>query len=193
MAGKFIVLEGIDGSGKSTQAHRLCVWLNSAGFSSLHTREPDIFRDVLLNSDLSSQTELLIFLADRSEHSRRVIIPSLEAGINVICERWNASTLAYQNSPIAQNLISQLNFPVPDIEIYLDISPALALQRMQKRGLTPDIYEKRGISFLEEVRTRYLQISRQQKMLHVNCTDRTEDEIFSRILAETEHILCPSV
>ena len=96
--GLFIVFEGVDGCGKSTQAAKFAEWLeNIIGKKVIRTAEPFMLRELILGKkDLSVLSELLLFLADRAEHVNKVIKPALEAGDNVICERYNASTLAYQ-------------------------------------------------------------------------------------------------
>ena len=193
MRGKFIVLEGIDGSGKSTQAKKLSSWLETrTNMPTISTYEPNIFRELLLNHTLNELTEVLIFLADRSEHSSRIILPSLEAGKNVICERWNASTLAYQALPIVPNLISLCKFPIPDAEIYLDISPEEAFARIRKRGKFTDKYEAQGLSYLTEVLSRYREIANSQGMTIINCDVKSEEEIFTEIAGKIEAIICQS-
>lgn len=193
MRGKFIVLEGIDGSGKSTQSKKLSKWLEKYTSSpALCTYEPNIYREQLILPELTPLTELLIYLADRSEHTARIIQPCLEAGTNIICERWNASTLAYQNIPQAQAVISLCKFPEPDAQIYLDITPEEALKRIAERNNTPDKYEKRGIKYLSEVSKRYREISRSEGMIEVNCEGKTEEEIHAEIVRELESKLWPS-
>jgi len=106
MAGKFITLEGIDGSGKSTQSQKISQWLESfTGLKTVRTFEPGGWPDgerlrefILSSKNFSSMSELLLFLADRAEHVSRLILPSLADGFNVVCERWNESTIAYQSS-----------------------------------------------------------------------------------------------
>ncbi len=193
MRGKFIVLEGIDGSGKSTQSKKLSKWLEA--FTRAHTLctyEPNVYREILFSSEISRLTELLIFLADRSEHTSRIILPSLETGTNIICERWNASTLAYQTIPEASALIALCKFPKPDIEIFLDISPSEALKRIGQRGQHPDKYEMRGIKYFSEVSQRYKKLAHSQGMLEVKCDGKTEDEIHAEIVRGLEKILCQS-
>ena len=193
MRGKFIVLEGIDGSGKSTQAKKLSSWLEAFTHTpTICTYEPNIFREILLNHSLDKFTELLIFLADRNEHASRIILPSLEAGHNVICERWNASTLAYQNTPTAESLIELCNFPRPDAEIYLDISPEEAVKRIRQRGKMADKFEAQGLPYLTEVLSRYREISQSQRMIRVKCEGLTEDETFTQIAQKLGEKLCQS-
>ena len=187
MKGKFIVLEGIDGSGKSTQSRKLSKWLEEFTHTPvICTYEPNIYREILLNSQMSPLTELLIYLADRSEHTSRLILPSLEAGTNVICERWNASTLAYQNYPQAGKIITMCNFPKPDAQIYLDVPPCEAVKRIEQRGKLADKYEAQGIKYLEEVSKRYRTISHAEGMLEIECSGKTEDEIHAGIIRKLE-------
>jgi len=193
MRGKFIVLEGIDGSGKSTQSKKLSKWLETFTHAqTLCTYEPNIYREILFSSHITCLTELLIFLADRSEHTARIILPSLEAGTNIICERWNASTLAYQNMPQAQGIITLCKFPKPDIQIYLDLNPIEAMKRIQQRAKLPDPYERRGIKYFSQVLERYRKLSQLEGMLEVKCDGKSENEIHSEIVKKLEIFLCQS-
>ncbi len=193
MRGKFIVLEGIDGSGKSTQSHKLSKWLETFTGTETHcTYEPNIYRELLISSEISCLTELLIYLADRSEHTSRIIMPYLETGVNIICERWNASTLAYQNIPQASQIISLCKFPKPDFQIFLHLSPLEALRRITLRKNLPDKYEIQGIKYFEDLTMRYEKIARAEEMLEIECDGKTEEEIHAQIVSELETKLCQS-
>ena len=127
----FITLEGIDGCGKSTQSERLAAWLTEqTGRETVRTYEPGGYRGgeslrkfILESWNFCAKSELLLFLADRAEHVNKVIAPALLAGHNVICERWNESTLAYQSGghKLSQaetlKLIEACDFPEPDMKI----------------------------------------------------------------------------
>lgn len=198
----FITVEGIDGSGKSTQSSRLAEWLEAVTCRhTVRTFEPGgwsgglTLREFILNSrGYSAMSELLLFLADRSEHVKRVILPSLRDGHNVICERYNASTLAYQSGGHemdtfqVRSIIAACNFPVPDAEILLDISPEIAYERLVSRGGKPDKFEEEGLQFMRTVSARYALIAADspERFIRVNCDGRTEDEVFAAITAGIE-------
>ena len=141
MSGIFITLEGIDGSGKSTQARLLLDWVRRQGRRARLTREPGgtavgaQLRAVVLSPDnhITPEAELFLYLADRSLHAAEVVQPALEAGEIVICERHTDSTLAYQGygRGLDLALLRQLNSIatgglVPDLTIILDIAPSQA-------------------------------------------------------------------
>ena len=143
--GFFIVFEGPDGSGKSTQSELLYKKLSTDGYSSVKTEEPggtlegEKMRDLLLNPDfnLCPKAELFLFLADRSEHVNRIIYPELNNGKIVICSRYIYSTLVYQGfgrKIIEMDFLKQINmFAVnniePDIVFYLDMIPEKCLSK----------------------------------------------------------------
>jgi len=165
--GHFIVFEGIDGSGKSTQAALLARALEARGASVLLTREPsDSAAGLRLKrlakegrKGISLDEEIALFQEDRREHCERSVNPALEAGKWVVCDRFWFSTLAYQGAlgadmgKIEQE--SRREFPAPDLVVYLEISPQAGLERIRKNregGLAP-AYEKKD--FLEKVVKNY--------------------------------------
>lgn len=174
--GKFIVFEGIDGSGKSTQSKILYNKLNSNGYSCILTEEPGgtplgkMIKKILLDHkiEFSSKAELFLFLADRAEHTTKIIIPALEQGNIVISSRYFFSTIVYQG--IARKIfeldfITQLNMfainnLMPDLVFYIDIEPEKAIKNMVERNKSTNLdrIETEGISFLKEVRNGYLTI-----------------------------------
>ena len=198
----FITIEGIDGSGKSTQAKKLAQWLEDfTGNITICTFEPGgwdggkSLRDFILGSKgYSALSELLLFLADRAEHVSRVILPALKAGHNVICERWNDSTLAYQSGghelkiSDAERLIAACNFPVPDIKIFLDTDPQTAYSRIRSR--TPDKFEAEGLKLMKKVSDFYR--SRADDYTVIDCTNLNEDEVFSAVTSKLEVLICQS-
>ena len=193
----FITLEGVDGCGKSTQAERLYHWLcvhSERGV--LKTFEPggwpggSVFRQYVLGSkNHSPLTELLLFLADRSEHVASVIAPMIEEGHHVVCERWNESTLAYQAGahklPVddVRKLIAACKFPEPDLKIFLDVPPELALSRITSRGKT-DKFEAEGISLMRKVASFYRGLADDGELVRIDCEQLSEDEVFAAIISE---------
>jgi dTMP kinase len=138
--GKLIVFEGIDGTGKSTQITLLARYLENLGYAVVTTREPtdghygrkirQLYSD---REQVSQQDELKLFLADRREHVEQLILPSLQQGKIVLCDRYYLSTAAYQGANGFNPLdILQLNdfAPTPDIALLFEVSIATSLRRI---------------------------------------------------------------
>ncbi|HEV8129581.1 MAG TPA: dTMP kinase, partial [Candidatus Eisenbacteria bacterium] len=184
MGGLLLTLEGIEGSGKSTQARALAAFLEEEGVPVFLTREPggvplaEAIRNLLLSPDsgpIQPLTELLLFLAARAEHVARAIRPALEAGQVVICDRFTDATLAYQGAyqgggrSIPDDLIRRLNFLatgglVPDRTYLLDVPVSLGLERADQRSgaAGKDRIERQGAEFFDAVRRRYLELAEQE-------------------------------
>jgi dTMP kinase len=169
----FIVLEGIDGSGKTTQAARLGEWISGllGREKVLVTKEPggwpggDAIRRLALGGSLSSAWgEFFLFMADRCEHVAGVVAPALEKGMCVICDRYAPSTLAYQvlSNPSVGSAAADyvtgigdvIGLPRPDCACLLDISAETARKRLDARG-NPDSFDARGRDYFERVRAAY--------------------------------------
>ena len=171
MKGKFIVLEGIDGCGKTTQINELSKWLPKSGLidknaTLIKTREPGgsilgrEIRDMILNTNKfnspSILTELLLYSADRAEHISKIIIPALQNGDWIISDRFSGSTLAYQGygREISIDIIKKLENIVcqnikPDLTFFLEISPEESIRR--RRNKVADRIESEGLEFLKKV------------------------------------------
>ena len=143
--GTFIVFEGIDGTGKSTQVHRLAETLRRFGHAVIETREPTdgIFgrqiRALYQNRhSVSPEEELNLFIKDRRDHIDKLIYPSLAAGKIVICDRYFLSTAAYQGAAGCnpREIINRHQFaPEPDLAIIIEVDPRLCITRItEKRG-----------------------------------------------------------
>jgi dTMP kinase len=163
MAGLFLTLEGLDGSGKSTQAKLLAAFLEGRGLPVVLTREPGGglpgVRDLLLRGELSPEAEYLLFSADRAEHVRKVILPSLEAGAWVVSDRYLDSSLAYQGFgrglplPWLLEVAKEATLGLtPRLTFLLDLPPEEALRRVRD----PDRLEREGLAFFHRVREGYL-------------------------------------
>ncbi len=167
MKGFFLTLEGLDGSGKTTQARLLARFLEEKGIRVRLTREPGGglkgVRDLLLEGEaLSPEAEYLLFSADRAEHVRKVILPALEEGYWVISDRYLDSSLAYQGYghglplpwllEVARRATSDLK---PRLTFLLDLPPEEALGRVA----TPDRLERTGLEFFRRVREGYLRLA----------------------------------
>lgn len=159
--GHLFVLEGIDGTGKTTLARMLAERLAEAGYEVELTREPSdgvwgrrIRESFLASARLTLEEECELFLLDRQEHVAHVISPALRNGKLVVCDRYYFSTMAYQGARGANvNEIRVRNeqvAPVPDIVFYLRLKPERALQRIQElRGDTPNNFE--SLEYLRRV------------------------------------------
>lgn len=171
--GIFITFEGIEGSGKTTQAKLLSERLKKDGHMVLHTYEPGDsklgrkIRDILLDSTLKINplVELFLYLADRAQHFEEKIKPHIDAGFIVICDRFTDSTLAYQGygRGISIELIKKLNKIllddfIPDLTVLLDLPVQYGLQRNQ-RIKKADRFEMEDIDFHNKVREGYLKIA----------------------------------
>lgn len=183
MKGKFITLEGIEGSGKSTQIVLLANYLKSLGIRMVLTREPggtligDQVRKILLdpaNTELDPKAELLLYAASRAQHLKEVILPHLESPGVVLCDRFADATLAYQGygRKLDIDLIRTLDRIVcaglkPDVTILLDIDATAGVARARGRnnirGLEMEArFENEAIAFHERVRQGYLALAKQE-------------------------------
>ncbi len=174
MKGRFISLEGIEGSGKSTQLNFVIDYLQSNSIDVVSTREPggtlvsEKIRDVLLDNELPGMhmdTELLLMFAARVEHVRRVIQPALDLGKWVVCDRFYDATYAYQGygRQIDLKRIDALkDFAIgelaPELTILLDVTLEVSMDRVAKRG-NKDRFENEKIAFYKKVREGYLIIA----------------------------------
>ncbi|MFT5206895.1 MAG: dTMP kinase [Candidatus Omnitrophota bacterium] len=173
--GKFITLEGSEGTGKTTQLKLLITHMKKRGIDFIQTREPggtkigDTIRRMLLSnkSEMSSITETLLYMASRSELVSEVIKPALDKGVCVVSDRWVDATLAYQGyglgvdpqwiQAIAKEVVRDA---VPDLTLLLDLSVAKGLGRAKLRGKL-DRIELRSTAFHQRVHMGYRKIAKQ--------------------------------
>jgi len=176
MRGRFITLEGGEGAGKSTQIALLKEALEGQGKKVLMTREPggskggEDIRTLLVNGDThrwEPLTEALLNYAARHEHLQKVILPALDAGTWVLCDRFADSTLAYQGYGHSMNreIIRRLHRLVvgdlkPDLTLILDMPVDMGLKRTQGRGQGEDRYERMGLDFHDRLRAGFLEIAK---------------------------------
>jgi len=173
LSGKFISFEGIDGCGKSTQAKILSEELIFCGQKVLLTREPggsagaEQIRNLLLtgNTDRwSAETEILLFTAARRDHLERTILPALENGLAVICDRFSDSTRVYQGVTRGdlRDLVDQLDTAMiprqPDITILIDLDPKISLARALERSNNEARFEDFGLEMQIKLREGFLSL-----------------------------------
>lgn len=199
--GVFIVLEGLDGSGKSTQAERLVAHLHRRGHRVKSVEEPggtpegEAIREVLLREELTPLAELLLYEASRHQLVRRVIRPALERGEIVVCQRYDYSTVAYQGygRGLPLELIERLNGAAtegvrPDVVLFLDVPAEEGLARLRK-GRRPDRIEDEGLRFLHRVERGYQELrERCPEWIRIDGT-RSPDDVFQEICAIVERVL----
>jgi len=173
--GLFITFEGVEGAGKTTNIEYIAEKLKQAGHEIILTREPggtttgEAIREILISKDLPEMhhiTELLLMFAARAEHLKRKIIPALEQGKWVLCDRFTDASYAYQGAGrgIGLEKIALLeNFVQddlrPDYTFLFDLEADIGLSRAQSRGET-DRFEQQHIDFFNKVRNQYLKMAK---------------------------------
>ena len=179
----FITLEGIEGSGKTTQLANIIEYLDKRGLAAVSTREPggteiaDKIRHILVESHgepVDPVAELFLYNAARVQHLLHVIRPALAKGKIVVCDRFTDSTVAYQHygRGLDLGMVTQVNAwatqgLTPDLTYYLDCEPKLGLNRSQARlhkdGSRESRFEAESLAFHTRVRTAFLDLARRQK------------------------------
>ncbi len=191
MRGRFITFEGIEGVGKSTQLAHAALHLQGRGIDPLLTREPggtplaEQLRNLVLeprDEPITATAELLIIFAARASHVAGKIRPALRRGRWVLCDRFTDATEAYQGGGRDLSVawirqLAKIAHPrlTPDLTILLDAPPAIALGRMEKRGLRLDRIETEDVAFFERVRRGYLAIAEREPG-RVRLIDATANE-----------------
>ena len=195
MKGKFIVLEGPDRCGKSTQAKMLLNTLLEHGKDVLLTREPggtdtaEQIRQIVLdnNLDVRPMAELLLYEASRAQHTQEKILPALQAGKIVICERYTMSTCAYQGygRDIDLKIIQTLNKIAtlgltPDLTLVFLMSDKYFTQRGEY--LFSDRLEKEDLTFRHKMRQGYVELTKKTKNAHLIDADKNVDAIQAEVV-----------
>ncbi len=204
--GLFIVFEGIDGSGKTTQLKRTKEYLADRGRDVVETREPggtaisESIREMLLNpvnKNMSAECELLLYSAARAQHIAEVIAPALKEGKAVLCDRFSLSTIAYQgygrgiDPDKIRNIHSAASLGVkPDLTLIIDVPVDLAAERVsQSRNLPKDRLEQEKSDFFKKVRSGFLSEAEGDRSLIVIDGRNTEDIVFDEVRTALETIL----
>lgn len=173
--GTFITFEGIDGSGKSSQARLLADSLQAAGHNTQLTREPggsegaEEIRRLLVEGNpdrWSAETEILLFTAARRDHLEKTIEPALKAGKIIVSDRFADSTRVYQGAAraalrdVVDLLHAQMIGREPDLTFIIDMDPAAALSRGLARQSGEDRFEDLGLGFQEDLRVGFLDLAK---------------------------------
>lgn len=202
MRGVLVTVEGVEGSGKSTQCGRLAAYLAGRGLEVVQTSEPDgtplglrvrsLFEDGPTPTPL---TQAFLFMAARQEHVSRVIAPALARGVVVVSDRYADATVAYQGYGQGMDVqtVRELNLLatggiLPDLTLVLDLDPAAGMARIHGRAL--DAFEKMDLAFHRRVREGYLEIARADKSrVQVLSADRTSDQLHGDVVRAVDDLL----
>ena len=200
----FITLEGIEGSGKTTQIDRLAEFFKERGMACVTTRQPggtvigENIRSILLNPQnqaLEPMAELLLYLADRAQHINEIIKPALAEGKVVLCDRYFDATVVYQG--FARGLRVELLLELhrilfenlkPDVTLLLDLSPQQGLERAWQqlsngqRAGHESRFENESLAFHEKVRAGYLELAKlEPQRFRIIDAGRSADHVFAQI------------
>ena len=175
--GRFITLEGPEGSGKTTAARHLAEWLRGRGMTTVLTQEPggtplgeEIRRIVLhmrgMSDDLEPRADALLYAAGRAQHVARVIRPALDRGEWVVCARYADSSLAYQGAGYGNDMTELRRLQEfatfglrPDLTLLLDVPVDVGLERTRRRAEWNRFEDTEGAAFFEQVRAGYLALA----------------------------------
>ena len=201
----FITLEGIEGSGKTTQIKNIVEFLENKGYDCVVTREPggtkigEKIRSILLdpeNRDMEPACELLLYFSDRVQHIKELINPALSEGKTIICDRFFDATLVYQGYArgLSIDLIIKLHEMIayglkPDITILLDLLPEIGLSRAWEqidngsRSGDETRFEKETLLFHEKIRAGYLELARlEPKRFRIIDASKNKDQVKQQII-----------
>jgi dTMP kinase len=200
--GAFIVVEGVEGAGKTTQTARLAEWLGTRGVRHRVVREPggtpvgEAIRSVVLDRpdlDVPAETELLLILAARAAFVRHVVRPALQGGDTVLSDRYFHSTLAYQGygRGLDLGIVRRLNDfaadgMIPDLVLILDVPVEVGRRRQVEAGKVLDRMEREGEAFLGRVRDGYLALAETEDNAHLIDATGSGDEVHARIVEAVE-------
>ena len=204
MKGKFITFEGSEGSGKSTQAALVLKYLQDEKVPVTLLREPggvkisEAIRNILLDvksAGIGDECETLLYMAARAQLVKEALIPALEAGTVVLCDRFLDSTIAYQGygNGVDVKVIGQMGaFATkgikPDLTLLFDIETERGLARTNAKK---DRIELRSLEYHNQVRQGYLELARQEpKRIRVITVDKSKEEIFKRVKSLVDRLLC---
>jgi dTMP kinase len=199
VGGRFISFEGIDGAGKSTHIDALAQHLRGRGETVLCTREPggtalaERLRELLLHESMDALTEALLMFAARRDHLQQCIVPALQRGDTVLCDRFTDATMAYQGHGRGFDLqvLAQLEHWVhgdlqPALTLWFDVAPAVAAQR-RAAARAADRFEREDLAFFDRVRAGYLARMQQAPARFVRVDSGAPREaVWQQVLAAVE-------
>ena len=199
MEAKFITLEGIEGSGKTSSIKSITDILDNKNTNYVITREPggssigNELRSILLdpNTEISSEVELMLMLADRKDHVEKVVLPNLEAGNWVISDRFMDSSFAYQgggrglDKETINTFSKNLKFPIPDLTLLFDVPVETSLSRVKVRGKL-DRFEQEDVVFHNRIREAYLKLAK-ENISRIKIVDSSQE--IERMLKNVEKII----
>ena len=194
--GKFVCIEGVDGSGKTTQAKRLVRNLRSRGYDAVYTTEPSagkigiLIRSFVLSrkSRVSIALEALLFAADRVDHVQTDVEPLLKQGKIVVCDRYVCSSLAYQGAAgLDLDWMDCVNrFALkPDLTLFLDVLPEVGLNRLKRKKSVMETVQN-----LKTVRAMYLNLVQQNRMISLDgnkSVDKVAEDVLRIVLEELKN------
>ena len=204
MSGKFITLEGIDGSGKTTQGIFLKNKLEELGQDVLFTREPggakgaEEIRNLLVQGEKdrwSNITEILLFFASRRHHLEKVLLPAINKGKVVICDRFTDSTIIYQGRENIhlKKIIKELNKSVigivPDLTLIIDIDPTKSLSRGLSRKSNEMRFETFGLEFQTNARNGYISLAKTEKRYQLIDGNNSKNKVHQMIWNKVSEFL----
>ncbi|HLD21349.1 MAG TPA: dTMP kinase [Patescibacteria group bacterium] len=202
----FIVFEGGEGSGKTTAMNQCAEYLRAKGMTVVTTHEPggtklgQKIRALLLetySTPIFSQTELLLFLADRAQHVQEFILPHLQQGAVVLCDRFTGSTLAYQIGArglapaeliTAMEQYARQNLE-PELVLYLDVDPMIGIARKQiQKEVIMNRLDKEKMEFHAKVRAYFLELSKTQPHWVTIDSHRPMPDVHQEVLTHITHL-----
>lgn len=204
MTKRFIVIEGGDGTGKSTQIKLIAEYLKEKGFDVVITREPggvvtaEKIREIILNNEIDPVTEALLFASARREHLKKKVLPALNNGQIVLCDRFVYSSLAYQGYARGLGIENVYNINKPAIEgimpgltILLELSPEKGIERINSnRADEVNRLDLEGLDFHRKVREGYSKVVEmypENKCIKIDASQSIED-VFKDIKKELDNI-----
>lgn len=204
LSGKFIVLDGPDGCGKTTQIELLVNWLKEKGVDVVTFREPggttigEKIRQILLNPEhiaISTRAEVMLYMAARAQLWQEKIAPALQQNKCVLLDRWLSSTCAYQGCAggfgadkvikIAEDCLER---PWPDLTIILDVNPEIGLARLQREF---DRIEQKGDGYHQRVREGFLKLVQKQKNFFVVDASGNIETVHKKVIEIVEKAFQP--
>lgn len=203
--GLFLTLEGVDGCGKSTQLAFLTEYLKQKGLDVVLTREPggcaisEQVREILLNPEnkqMSAETEMLLYAAARAQHIAEKILPALEAGRVVLCDRYLDSSIAYQGygRGLGEELVRKVNWYaqehcLPDATFLFLLEVDRSFERIRQGRESTDRLEQESRSFFERVDFGFHRLAQQEKRIRVIDAARSVEQVWAELREKADEVL----